>query len=194
MTSNLPIWQRITRRPTRAVSTREPRYVREYADQLQEIGPTAFKHHYKRAVLVGLGITAYVDERPPQWTRRTLPMSPYKEIAAVQSILDRVWPVRKDPGAPRGPRIMLGNSSLNDIVLPDYTISHHHCAFAFEPGRILVTDLGSFNGTELNGEPLAPEVSTPLVDRSTLVVGRVMVQYLTRQSFFELAAEQAQLG
>jgi pSer/pThr/pTyr-binding forkhead associated (FHA) protein len=59
-----------------------------------------------------------------------------------------------DPGSARGPRIVLGASADCDVVIPDYSVSTRHCGFSFQPGRMVVTDLGSLNGTRVAGRIL----------------------------------------
>lgn len=156
------------------------------------MGPTAFRHHYKRAVLVGYGIYSSVAERPKQWCRRTLPTGDSQELTAVQSLVDRVWPICKDPGAQRGPRVILGAAAEADVVVPDYSVSTRHCAFSFEPGRLLIADLESLNGTFMAGRRLESGPAYPLADRVPLCVGRIKLQYLTRESFHELVARHAE--
>lgn len=184
-----PIPQR-HRRP-RSARESTPRYIAEYAELYRDMGPTAFQHHFKRAALVGYGIYGSVAERPKQWCRRTLPTDENQELNAVRSLVDRVWPICKDPGAPRGPRVILGAAAESDVVVPDYSVSTRHCAFSFEPGRLLISDLDSLNGTFMAGRRLEPGETFPLVDRVPLCVGRIKVQYLTRESFHELVARHA---
>ncbi|MCA9623212.1 MAG: FHA domain-containing protein, partial [Myxococcales bacterium] len=127
---------------------RDPRYVAEFAELLRSMGPTSFKREFKRSMLVGYGLVSQQVDRPHGWRRRTLPSGDVSdEVEAVQSLVDRVWPVRKDPGGASGPKVLLGASAECDIVVPDYSISTRHCGFSFEPGRILITDLDSLNGT-----------------------------------------------
>lgn len=171
------------------------RFVADYAAYLTQIGPHRFREAFKRSVLVGYGIVAPVAETPTKWRRRTLPIDPETELMAVQSILDRVWPITKDPGAPRspkGPRIILGASAECDIVIPDYTVSAKHCAFAFEPGRLLMTDLESLNGTFASGARLNPRLTIPVADGAPLQIGRIKMQYLSRDRFLTLVTLHAQ--
>lgn len=52
----------------------------------------------------------------------------------------------------------LGRSSKNDIVLEDPLLSRHHCRLFFKPGEGLwITDLGSANGTMVNGATVAEQ-------------------------------------
>jgi predicted component of type VI protein secretion system len=49
---------------------------------------------------------------------------------------------------------VVGRHSSCDRRLPDQTISRRHCRFWLSGGRVWVGDLGSRNGTLLNGQPV----------------------------------------
>jgi len=171
----------------------DPRYVREYSNLLSEIGPLAFRDRFKHSVLVGFGLVAQVDEQPQGWPRRTLPLSPFDECLAAQSVLDRVWVIQhRTPTDSVGP-ITLGQDEDNDVVLSDPSVSGRHCRFILKPDGGHVEDLGSLNGTQVNGARLALKVPTVLRDRAAVVIGRIKTQYLTRASFYLLAAQHAGL-
>jgi predicted component of type VI protein secretion system len=57
---------------------------------------------------------------------------------------------------------VLGRHPTSDRPLQDAAISRRHCAFYYHDGRVWVEDLGSINGTRLNGEWLAE--ARPLAD------------------------------
>lgn len=50
-------------------------------------------------------------------------------------------------------RFSLGRSSESDIVLGDRAVSRHHAELVFAGESWTIHDLGSTNGTELNGDP-----------------------------------------
>ena len=54
------------------------------------------------------------------------------------------WPVAEAVEAGRNPDAA--------IFLDDVTVSRHHALFTIEEGRLVVRDLGSTNGTYVNGE------------------------------------------
>lgn len=49
----------------------------------------------------------------------------------------------------------LGRGTTCDHRFDDAVISRRHCAFSLRDGRVWVEDLGSLNGTLINGEPVA---------------------------------------
>ena len=48
--------------------------------------------------------------------------------------------------------IRIGRAKNNDIVLDEPLVSRHHCRIFFKTGRLYLADLGSANGTEVNGQ------------------------------------------
>jgi pSer/pThr/pTyr-binding forkhead associated (FHA) protein len=49
----------------------------------------------------------------------------------------------------------IGRSNGVDIVIPDEAVSRTHAAFRADGQTLVVEDLGSSNGTLVNGEPIA---------------------------------------
>jgi hypothetical protein len=168
------------------VSDKRPKYIRQYADELQEIGLAAFCVAHRSAILLGSGMRGRVSERPPSWRRRTLGAEEMAELERFRSVMDRVWPLRKAPGA-RGGWVTLGQSMDADIVVPEYTVSSTHCAFGFEGYARTLTDLGSLNGTYVNGVMLIPRVPVVLRDGDELRIGRVMCRYMSAASFVAMS-------
>ena len=50
-----------------------------------------------------------------------------------------------------GAGVQAGRSPEAEIFLDDVTVSRHHAGFAMEDGNLVVRDLGSTNGTYVNG-------------------------------------------
>jgi transcriptional regulator with GAF, ATPase, and Fis domain len=48
-------------------------------------------------------------------------------------------------------KVSLGRDPSNQIVVDDASVSRHHCLFNRVAGQVSVTDLGSLNGTTVNG-------------------------------------------
>ncbi|HVY62972.1 MAG TPA: FHA domain-containing protein, partial [Planctomycetota bacterium] len=54
-------------------------------------------------------------------------------------------------GGPAGPIIFVGRNESNDICLPSLRVSKRHASIQQRLGRLYLTDLGSTNGTYVNG-------------------------------------------
>ncbi|MCH3968334.1 MAG: FHA domain-containing protein [Atopobiaceae bacterium] len=76
------------------------------------------------------------------------------------------------------PQITIGRDPRNDVFLNDMTVSRHHARIDFVDGTAEVSDLGSLNGTWVDGAIIN---RAPLADGSTLQVGSFrMVFHTTR--------------
>lgn len=71
-----------------------------------------------------------------------------------------------------GARLRIGTASDNDLVLPDDTVSRHHCELIRQDDGVLVRDLGSTNHTRI-GQAVVREVLVEV--GTTLSVGGVDV-------------------
>jgi hypothetical protein len=61
-------------------------------------------------------------------------------------------PVQFDLG---GPLIGIGRASDNDVIVDDPMVSRHHCQLKLQHGAYSFTDLGSRNGSTVNGQPVS---------------------------------------
>ncbi len=66
----------------------------------------------------------------------------------------RSWPLQE------GAQLSIGRASANDITIKDPTVSQKHTVITVRDGQIVVNDLGSANGTDINGRCLAKLQST----------------------------------
>jgi transcriptional regulator with GAF, ATPase, and Fis domain len=57
--------------------------------------------------------------------------------------------------------VTVGRSSATDIPVKDLRVSRKHCTFTREPGGVLLKDLGSQNGTFVNGALVEQKVLKP---------------------------------
>lgn len=62
------------------------------------------------------------------------------------------------------PRLTIGRSRENDLFLPDQWLSRHHAEIRSADGIFSIVDLGSKNGTLLNGRPVKGEARLSLGD------------------------------
>ncbi len=75
------------------------------------------------------------------------------------------------------PVIVIGRGAGSDVVIDDDSVSAEHARLEFDMGAWRITDLGSTNGTAVEGVKLAPNVPTPLPYGTTVRVGGVRLQF-----------------
>lgn len=80
-------------------------------------------------------------------------------------------PVRVEPGR----EVTLGRSPECSMQLPAAGASRRHAAIAWRGARVVLRDLGSTNGTFLNGERVEGEV--PLESGDRITIGGVEIRY-----------------
>jgi hypothetical protein len=104
------------------------------------------------------------------------------EPPSVQMMPTLVLPLSKRlPGAPD---ITFGRSTICDVVLPFAAISKAHGFFRAEaPGRWLVGDLGSKNGTFVDGVKVTAQTTMACRDGATLRFGDVTAKFWSPVSF-----------
>ena len=85
----------------------------------------------------------------------------------------------------------LGRSAEGQPILPDIDlapyqayengVSRLHVSLTMNKQEALVTDLGSANGTRLNGQKLTPHRPTPVKHGDILTLGKLRIQLLIRK-------------
>ena len=65
----------------------------------------------------------------------------------------------------------LGRSSQNDVAIPDASLSRHHARISLKDGIPYLEDLGSLNGTSINGERIT--MPHPLREEDEIQLGQV---------------------
>ena len=73
-----------------------------------------------------------------------------------------------------GSRTTIGRKPDNDVVVPDEKCSGSHAEVVVEDGRHVLRDLGSRNGTHLDGRRVEEVVLTPF---DTFQIGRVQIVF-----------------
>lgn len=69
--------------------------------------------------------------------------------------------------------VIVGRSPKSDLVIPHDSISRSHCRIQLEKGIFYITDMGSSNGTFIDGQKLTPEQKTPFLASSQLTLGKL---------------------
>lgn len=78
-----------------------------------------------------------------------------------------------------------GQPIIPDVDLTPYGayengVSRMHAVVRMSDQRITITDLGSANGTRVNGKKLTPHVASPIRHGDVLIFGRLKIQILVR--------------
>jgi serine phosphatase RsbU (regulator of sigma subunit) len=74
--------------------------------------------------------------------------------------------------------VTIGRTPPCEVVLRDVELSRSHCQVRLQPDSVLVTDLGSTNGTFVDGRRV--EGAAPLPDGGYLQIGRHLLKYERR--------------
>ena len=98
-------------------------YLEQFARQLNEIGLESFRRRNTSPFLVTLGMAG--DLRNSN-TSGTSIINIADGVLERGRLAGRVFPVVKARYAPKGP-ILIGRTAENDIVIPEYSVSRHHC-------------------------------------------------------------------
>jgi hypothetical protein len=82
----------------------------------------------------------------------------------------------------------IGRKSIGQTILPDIDLSHYdaynlgvsrlHITIKTINDRLVVVDLGSANGTRVNGQKLTPHVEYPLSHGDILALGKLKFQLI----------------
>jgi len=74
-----------------------------------------------------------------------------------------------------GSPVVIGRQADCDLVLADERASRRHAGVESRDGGHVVVELGSMNGTRVNGVPVDDDV--PLRDGDVIEIGRSVVRY-----------------
>src|SRR5688572_4453099 len=74
------------------------------------------------------------------------------------------------------PRTVIGTHRSADLVLSDRGMSRFHCEIVLENGQPVIRDLGSRNGTRIDGVAV---LAAPLRDGMRLQLGRSQLRFRT---------------
>ncbi len=77
--------------------------------------------------------------------------------------------------------VTVGRVSDNAIQIEDASVSSHHAELTSREGTYILKDLGSTNGTRLNGQVVEAEVEMRLSPGDRLLFGSVPIAYLTQE-------------
>ncbi len=116
----------------------------------------------------------------------TAEMPTVSEAPEPPAATERIWKVEKASENAWKRRVSVGRAANNDIVIRHDSVSKLHAHFhtvtgIIERGSLLpcmITDVGSSNGTTINGALLTMDKETPVANKDNLVFGTVSCRFL----------------
>ena len=101
----------------------------------------------------------------------------------------RVLRIRASGFDADGNTVSVGRSKISDLVVRHQTVSKEHASFRLmDDGRVVVRDLGSRNGTRLNGAKLQVDWEPTLESGDRITFGNVTLTYQTAEAFCDFLA------
>ena len=108
------------------------------------------------------------------------------EKTASETLKHAIYPlVKSQYGSSSRSTFCVGRVDGNDMIMADLAISKHHAVFNIKDGFYLIRDLGSTNGTTLNGEPVNKK---PMKIKNKDIVGfaRYEFSFLFPESLYRM--------
>lgn len=102
-------------------------------------------------------------------THGAMPAAPTRQPARLQPVLD----IEGQRYSLNAPFVVLGRSSEADILIDDTGVSRRHLEIRTGQGAAQAVDLGSTNGSYVNGHKIVG--SSELADGSTITMGRTKI-------------------
>jgi pSer/pThr/pTyr-binding forkhead associated (FHA) protein len=81
--------------------------------------------------------------------------------------------------------ITIGRSSECDFVIPREDLSRKHCQFTVKNQFAFIMDMGSKNGTMIDGKRLTPNEQFPVYPTSRVIIANLYELYLPNSTIKE---------
>ena len=85
--------------------------------------------------------------------------------------------------------IRIGSAKTGDIVLTDPTVSRRHAEIRRGRDGVILRDLGSTNGTWINGECLLKDAPMRIQSSDTIRFGRHVFTFYLARDFYDFLTE-----
>jgi hypothetical protein len=132
-------------------------------------GPVRFTFRHDTSLKAGeFEVVSRTEKGAP---RPNIPAAPSRQPVQLSPVLEidgQRYSVNADS-------VVLGRSSEADIVVDDTGVSRRHVEIRMESGTAYVVDLGSTNGSYVNGQRVSG--SAELRDGSTISIGRTKIVF-----------------
>jgi hypothetical protein len=159
-----------------------PSNLADFEAEYLRLGAQSFLKTYSWPVLVVTGFAGDLGDNTSK--SGTMVATIGSAILQTTSLEGRVFPVVKGRNSAPGP-VSIGRTSDNDLAIPEYTISTHHCLLALVDGEYRLTDMGATNGTRVDDAPLLPRKPCRLKGGETVRMGRFSLLFHLPRGFAE---------
>lgn len=78
----------------------------------------------------------------------------------------------------------IGRTAGNNLVVADFAVSENHATIELQKGYYIIKDIGSTNGTKVNGAQIT--AAHQLKDRDVITLGRLDFHFLTSSALYYL--------
>ncbi len=127
-----------------------------------KLSSVEFSELFLLPILVGQDIYKGTIEQDPSAMGRTMSFTladinkqEHVETPDPTGLRRAIYPLIRQPYSKNKFGIFdIGRDDDNDIVMSDYSISRHHARITLENGKLLLTDIGSKNGTFINDKKI----------------------------------------
>ncbi len=94
--------------------------------------------------------------------------------------------IQKRGESPFQDRISVGRARNSDVVIRHSSVSKLHAHFRKAPDGLTLTDVGSHNGTKIEGTALVPHRPEAVRPGMTIVVGAIQARVIDSKRAFDL--------
>ena len=146
---------------------------------LVRIGETEFRYHLPEGgAPAGAGYRLGDTIVGLQAVRRPPPMPEPAPAEPLATLLVKRGQRKGERLSVRSPVVNIGRGEFNDIALPDASISANHAKLQLKEGIWVLTDLGSTNGSRVDGEAVRGDIA--LSPGVQITLGEVLLLFEPR--------------
>lgn len=157
-------------------------YLADFVEDMRK-GEVSFAYQYRWPAMIVTGLTGTLSDQGTR-TGTLVTDDQSADVRLASLLVGRVFLLRKN-GTQAPGQIRVGRIAENDVAIPEFSISKHHCLLRPAPNRTTIEDLGSTNGSLVNGTKLIPRQQYAVEDGSEIVLGRFVFLFFTARGFVD---------
>jgi FHA domain len=157
-------------------------YLADFIEDMRK-GEVSFAYQYRWPAMIVTGLTGTLSDQGTR-TGTLVTDDQSADVRLASLLVGRVFLLRKNGNHLPG-QIRVGRIAENDVPIPEFSISKHHCLLRPAPNRTTIEDMGSTNGSLVNGTKLIPHQQYAVEDGSEIVLGRFVFLFFTARGFVD---------